>query len=107
MLLRRANFTDDVHLDRMVHAVARGILIFIGLAVTYASLQLFQIKMVSVADVVAIVFCAHRRFGSRLTPAAELHKCRIGGVVVVMVLRPRFGVRDRVGTRIAVRQISN
>ena len=58
---------------------------FIGLAAKCASLQLFQIKMVSMADAVAFVFYAHRRFVSRLPQAAERQKRRIGGVVVVMV----------------------
>ncbi len=81
----RSRLTLPVSYCGLVCAVATRMPMFIGLAATCASLQLFQIKMVSVADAVAFVFYAHRRFVSRLTQAAERQKRRIGGVVVVMV----------------------
>ena len=81
----RSRLTLPVSYCGPVRAVATRMPMFIDLAATCASLQLFQIKIVSVADAVAFVFYAHRRFGSRLTQAAERQKRRIGGVVVVMV----------------------
>ena len=52
----RSRLTLPVSYCGLVCAVATRMPMFIGLAATCASLQLFQIKMVSMADAVAFVF---------------------------------------------------
>ncbi|MGB0629604.1 MAG: hypothetical protein ACPGRZ_02820 [Alphaproteobacteria bacterium] len=63
-------------------AVVSGALLFIGRAATYASLDLFRIKMALVAGALVFLLIAHRRYGLRLDRATARQRFRLGVVSV-------------------------